>query len=269
MNKKIGFIGCGNMGSAMARGIARAEVDAPENILLFDTFPASAGKLSEEIGATVLPSAKDVAEQADYLVLAVKPYVYGEVLKEIAGHVKEDAVVVVIAVGISFDDIKGELGEDVKVVRVQPSTPAMVGESDTTLCPDDLVTPEQMDDILAILNSFGKTEILPEHLMDAVPAIASSAPAYAFMLIEAMADGGVLHGFPRDQAIRLAAQAVYGSAKMVLESGKHPAELKDMVCTPGGTTIEAVRALENGGFRKTVIDAVDACAKKSKSMMEK
>ncbi|MGI6109025.1 MAG: pyrroline-5-carboxylate reductase [Bacilli bacterium] len=269
MNKKIGFIGCGNMATAMAGGLRQAELVVPENILLYDAAPEAAAQLQEKTGAVVMNSGADVAAQADYLVLAVKPYIYPAVLKEIAGSVKDGAVVIVIAVGISFDDIKNALGKNTRTIRVQPSTPALVGESDTTVCPDDLITKEELDEIITIMNSFGKTEVISEKLMDVVPSIASSSPAYALMLIEAMADGGVLHGFPRDQAIRLAAQSVYGAAKLVLETGEHPAVLKDRICTPGGTTIEAVRTLEDEGFRKAVIAAVDACANKSAGMMKK
>ena len=161
------------------------------------------------------------------------------------------------------------MGRDVKVIRTQPSTPAFVGESDSTLCPDGHMTPEDIQDVITIFESFGKAEIISEKLMDVVPGIASSAPAYTMLLIEAMADGGVLHGFPRDQAYRLSAQAVYGAAKLVLESGEHPGKLKDQICTPGGTTIEAVRMLEAKGFRDAVISAVDACARKSLAMSKK
>ena len=269
MNKKIGFIGCGNMATAMAGGIHRAELTAPENILIFDAYPEAAKNLSDKTGAVIKDSAAGVAAEADYLVLAVKPYVYPEVLASIAGSVRKGAVIIVIAVGVSFDDVHQALGAGVKVVRVQPSTPALVGESDTTVCPDERVSAQELDEVMEMMNSFGKTEILPEKLMDVVPSIASSAPAYALMLIEAMADGGCLHGFPRDQAIRLSAQAVYGAAKLVLDSGEHPAVLKDRICTPGGTTIEAVKTLEDEGFRRAVIAAVDACAKKSSAMMKK
>jgi pyrroline-5-carboxylate reductase len=187
-------------------------------------------------------------------------------MEEISDSIKSTVIIISIAVGVSFSDIKEILGKDTKVVRTQPSTPAFVGESDSTLCPDELITNDELQNVVAIFKSFGKAEIISEALMDVVPAIASSAPAYTMILIEAMADGGVLHGFPRDQAYRLSAQAVLGAAKLVLESGEHPGKLKDQICTPGGTTIEAVRTLEEKGFRDAVISAVDACAKKSLAM---
>lgn len=256
------------MGTAMSHGVLASGLFKPENILLYDGNETALTKLTDALGAKVCGSGSEVAEQADYLVLAVKPGIYPAVLQDIKGHVKDDAIVVVIAVGIRFSDITDVLGE-VKVIRVQPSTPALVGESDTTICPDEKLSKSEVDDLIRIFNSFGKTELISEALMNVVPSIASSAPAYALMLIEAMADGGVLHGFPRDQAIRLSAQAVYGAAKLVLEQGEHPAVLKDRICTPGGTTIEAVRVLEEKGMRDAVISAVDACAEKSRKMMEK
>lgn len=269
MKNTIGFIGCGNMAQAMMGGLIRSGLFEAQNIITADPSAENCQKMHDRHGITVAASNRDVAEAADYLVLAVKPYIYSEVLREIAGYVKADAIVIVIAVGIEFEDVKGILGDDVKVVRTQPSTPAFVLESDSTICPDNLMTQEDIDAVMAIFNSFGKTEILPEKLMNVVPAIASSAPAYTMLFIEAMADGGVYHGFPRDQAYRLAAQSVYGAAKLVLESGEHPAVLKDQICTPGGTTIEAVKALEDHGFRKAVLAAVDACAQKSKAMLQK
>lgn len=269
MRNTIGFIGCGNMAKAMIGGLTKSKLFNPENILCYDPSEAARAQVAENFGVCIVGSNVEVAEKADYLVLAIKPFLYGQILAEIAKSVKLTTIVIVIAVGVSFDDVKGILGEQIKVVRTQPSTPAFVGESDSTICPDELMSQEDIADVLAIFDSFGKTEIISEKLMGVVPGIASSAPAYVMIFIEAMADAGVLHGFPRDQAYRLAAQAVYGSAKLVLESGEHPAKLKDQVCTPGGTTIEAVRVLEEKGFRAAVISAVDACALKSLSMSKK
>ncbi|MBK5243661.1 MAG: pyrroline-5-carboxylate reductase [Eubacteriaceae bacterium] len=269
MKNTIGFIGCGNMASAMIGGLIRSDLFLPENILCYDPMEGSRGMLAQKYGVNVLSSNKEVAMKSDYLVLAVKPYLYDKVLQEIAESIKSTVIIISIAVGVSFNDIKGILGEQIKVIRTQPSTPAFVGESDSTICPDDQMTQEDVLDIVAIFKSFGTVEIISEKLMEVVPGIASSAPAYAMLLIEAMADGGVLHGFPRDQAYRLSAQAVLGAAKLVLESGEHPGKLKDQICTPGGTTIEAVRVLEAKGFRDAVISAVDACAKKSMAMGKK
>lgn len=269
MKNTIGFIGGGNMAQAMIAGLIQGMVFEPENILVYEPSAKQRERVSEQFPVVLAGSNQAVAKAADYLVLAVKPFVYSEVLKEIAGHVKKDTVIIVIAVGVEFSDVKGILGEDVKVVRTQPSTPAFVLESDSTICPDNLMTEDDVEAILTIFKSFGKVEIISEKLMNVVPSIASSAPAYTMLMIEAMADGGVLHGFPRDQAYRLAAQSVLGAAKLVLESGKHPGELKDQITTPGGTTIEAVCVLEEKGFRDAVISAVDACAKKSLALLAK
>ena len=251
MKDTIGFIGCGNMAQAMIGGVVSSGLFTGEQIIAYDPSEAQRQKVAEKFGIQTAESNIGVASGADYLVLAVKPFVYADVLREIAGHTK---------------DI---LGKDTKVIRTQPSTPAFVGESDSTVCPDELMTEQDIEEVMTIFKSFGRVEIISEKLMNVVPSIASSAPAYTMLLIEAMADGGVLHGFPRDQAYRLAAQSVYGAAKLVLETGEHPAVLKDQICTPGGTTIEAVRALEASGFRDAVISAVDACALKSISLLKK
>lgn len=153
-----------------------------------------------------------------------------------------------------------------KIVRTMPNTPALVGEGITGVCHNDLVTKEELEYVCHILNGFGKAEVVPERLMDVVVSVSGSSPAYVFMFIEAMADAAVADGMPRPQAYKFAAQAVLGSAKMVLETGKHPGELKDMVCSPGGTTIEAVRVLEQKGFRSAVFEAMKVCAEKSKGM---
>lgn len=269
MKATIGFIGGGNMATAMIGGLIKGAIFSPKNIVCYDPMEAQRGLLAQKYGVNVQTSNKEVAEKSDYLVLAVKPYLYGKVLEEIKEDIKKTVIIISIAVGVGFEDMKSILGEDVRVVRTQPSTPAFVGESDSTICPDDLMTPEDIRDIQDIFKSFGTVEIISEKLMEVVPGIASSAPAYTMLLIEAMADAGVLHGFPRDQAYRLSAQAVLGAAKLVLESEEHPGKLKDQICTPGGTTIEAVRVLEAKGFRDAVISAVDACAQKSLALGKK
>ena len=175
-------------------------------------------------------------------------------------------LVVSIAAGISLDIIESFLGKDKRIIRVMPNTPALVGEGMAGLSPNELVSDEEAELVKKLFESFGKAEIVPEKLQDAVCGISGSSPAYVFMFIEAMADGAVAEGMPRAQAYKFAAQAVLGSAKMVLETGKHPGELKDAVCSPGGTTIEAVAALEQAGFRSAVIDAERICIDKSRSL---
>ena len=200
------------------------------------------------------------------LILSVKPQYYAEAIAEIRDCVSDDQLIITIAPGKTLAWLEEQFGKPVKIVRTMPNTPALVGEGMTAACVNPYVTEEEKAYALKILESFGKVEIVPEHLIDAVVAVSGSSPAYVFMFIEAMADAAVAEGMPRAQAYQFAAQAVYGSAKMVMETGKHPGELKDMVCSPAGTTIEAVRVLEERGFRSAVIEAMKACADVSRNM---
>ena len=164
------------------------------------------------------------------------------------------------------EQLEEQFGKDVKIVRTMPNTPAMVGEGMTAVCPNEHLTEDEIAYVKSLLESFSRAEIVPERLMDVVTAVSGSSPAYVFMLIEAMADAAVSGGMPRKQAYQFAAQAVLGSAKMVLDTGKHPGELKDMVCSPAGTTIEAVRTLEELGFRSSIIEAMKVCEEMSRSL---
>ena len=191
---------------------------------------------------------------------------YAEVIAEIKDDVREDQIIITIAPGKTLAWLKEQFGKNVKIVRTMPNTPALVGAGMTAACPNEYMTKEEIAYVLTLLESFGRVEIIPERLMDTVVSVSGSSPAYVFMFIEAMADAAVSGGMPRAQAYQFAAQAVLGSAKMVLETGKHPGELKDMVCSPAGTTIEAVRVLEEKGFRSSVIEAMKTCEEISKSM---
>ena len=199
-------------------------------------------------------------------MLAVKPQFYEAVITEVKDLVREDQLMITIAPGKTLAWLEEKFGKKVKLVRTMPNTPAMVLEGMTAACVNEAVTKEEQEYAYEILNCFGKTEFVPERLIDAVVAVSGSAPAYVFMMIEAMADAAVSEGMPRPQAYKFAAQAVLGSAKMVLELGKHPGELKDMVCSPAGTTIEAVRVLEERGFRSALIEAMKACADVSRNL---
>ena len=201
------------------------------------------------------------------MFLAVKPVFFQEVIEEIRESVLEKTVIVSIAAGKSLSDLAESFGRpELKIIRCMPNTPALVLEGCTGICAGENVTEEELSAVEDLMNSFGKSSIIPERLMDAVVGVSGSSPAYVFLFIEALADGAVAAGMPRKQAYEFAAQAVLGSAKMVLETGLHPGELKDMVCSPGGTTIQAVKVLEEKGFRAAVLDAVEACIEKSKSM---
>ena len=261
---KIGFIGMGNMGTAIMRGLLKTY--KPEELLFTSAHEAKMQKITEETGVAHVSTATDCAEQVKYLVLAVKPQVLPTVFKELNGKIRKDQVVISIAAGYAIADLQAGLGDSARIVRSMPNTPAMVGEGMTAACPNEHMTEEEIEYVKTLLSSFSLVEIVPEKLMDTVTAVSGSSPAYVFMFIEAMADAAVLDGMPRAQAYKFAAQAVLGSAKMVLDTGKHPGELKDMVCSPAGTTIDAVRVLEECGFRGTIIDAVQTCVEKSRSL---
>ncbi|EEM59410.1 hypothetical protein bthur0007_27310 [Bacillus thuringiensis serovar monterrey BGSC 4AJ1] len=218
---------------------------------------------SEKYGISITTDNNEVAKNADILILSIKPDLYASVINEIKEEIKSDVIVVTIAAGKSVKSTEDSFDTKLKVVRVMPNTPALVGEGMSALCPNEMVTEKDLEDVLNIFNSFGQSEIVNEKLMDVVTSVSGSSPAYVYMIIEAMADAAVLDGMPRNQAYKFAAQAVLGSAKMVLETGIHPGELKDMVCSPGGTTIEAVATLEEKGLRTAIISAMQRCTQKS------
>jgi pyrroline-5-carboxylate reductase len=266
MKKKIGFIGCGNMASAMIGGILSAGVLKPEDIVASNHTTPKLERVKERFGIETTTDNRVVAAESEILVLAVKPQYYAGVIEEISDDVPDASVVVTLAPGKTLEKLRDLFGRDLKLIRTMPNTPALVGEGMTALCPGSLVTEQELAEVSRIFGSFGKTEVVAESMMDAVVAVSGSSPAYVFMLLEAMADAAVMGGLPRAKAYEFAAQSVLGSAKMMLETGKHPGELKDMVCSPAGTTIEAVAALERTGFRGDVIEAMRACMEKSASL---
>ncbi len=262
----IGFIGGGNMGGAMMKGILASGKCKKEEIMVFDPAQEVLRARKEELGIRIAACEKEVAEFADILFLAVKPQYYGEVIAAVRDSVRAEEMIVSIAPGKNLAWLAGEFGKPVKIIRTMPNTPAMVMEGMMGMCPNEHVSGEEMVLVRDICEGFGRTETVGENLMDVVTAVSGSSPAYVFLLIEAMADAAVAAGMPRAQSYRFASQAVLGSARMVLETGKHPGELKDMVCSPGGTTIEAVRVLEEKGLRSAVFEAVRACVEKSRQM---
>ena len=255
---KLCFIGGGNMASAIINGIVKSGFIPAENITVCDLLPE---KLScfKERGINVTSDSLESVKSADVVIFAVKPDVLRKILPTFSGLKK---LFISIAAGVSVDELKGSLGKDADVIRVMPNTPALAGEGMTVICQSDADT----DFAVKLFSTIGKTLVLNEKYIDAVTAVSGSGPAYIYMVIEAMADGGVLCGLPRDVAYELAAQTVLGSAKMVLETGEHPGVLKDRVCSPGGTTIEAVYSLEKSDIRGAFIKAIKKCADKSKSM---
>lgn len=261
---KIGFIGGGNMAGAIANGVISSGLYEKKDICVCDINKESLKKYDKEVITSC--DNKD-ALNCDYIVLAVKPFILSKVLEELSACDLDGKVFISIVAGISVAEIKSILGNDKKVVRVMPNTPAQVGEGMTVIAtPDDCVKEDELLNVVKIFNAVGRTEIMAENMINVVTGVSGSSPAYVFMLIEAMADAGVSGGIPRDAAYKLAAQAVLGSAKMVLETGKHPGELKDMVCSPKGTTIEAVAELEKRGFRASIIEAIKKCNEKANNI---
>ncbi|KIL52789.1 pyrroline-5-carboxylate reductase [Jeotgalibacillus campisalis] len=266
MNKKIGFIGCGKMAQAMIAGIVRSELIAPDKIIVSSRTNETLEHAAMKYGVRPAQTNQQAAREADILFLGITPDLHRTIIEEIKESIQEHTVIVTIAAGLSTSKIVELFSKNVKVVRSMPNTPSLAGAGMSALCANEWVTSGELDAVMELFQSFGKVEVISEALMDAIPAISGSSPAYVYMMIEAMADGGVKQGLKRDQAYRLAAQAVYGAAKMVLDTNLHPGILKDQVCSPGGATIEAVSALEKEGFRSAILHAMESCTDKVKDL---
>ena len=264
--KKLSIIGGGNMGRAILGGVIKSGLISADHIMVSDPYQPSLDLVKKDYGVNTSSDSKEAVSFADIVIFAVKPNIIGKVFEDVVSSFSDDKIAVSIAAAISIEFMQQHLGDDKKIVRVMPNTPALVGEAMSAISPNKNLNEDELDYIMNIFNSFGKAEIVSESLMDAVVGVSGSSPAYVFMFIEAMADAAVLDGMPRAQAYKFAAQAVLGSAKMVLETGKHPGELKDMVCSPGGTTIVAVETLEKEGLRNAVIQAQKNCTQKSRDM---
>lgn len=260
MNKYLaGFIGCGNMGGALAEAAARAV--GGENIALYDVDEEKSEALADKIGAKCLPF-DELCAECRFVFLGVKPNVIKSVLADMDGHIHLGTVVVSMAAGVSISDITWS-SECVKVIRIMPNTPAAVGEGMILFCAAGSVTLDDLLDFYEIMECAGKLDEIDEKLIDAAAALSGCGPAFVYMFIEALADGAVACGLPRDKAMSYAVQTVKGSAEMVEKSEKHPGKLKDEVCSPGGTTIEGVLALEAGAFRSSVSKAVISAYEKT------
>ena len=263
--KKLGVIGCGNMGGAMLRQWLKRGVFTPDSVIVADKNDALRARLQEELGVETTADNR-LAASAEALLLAVKPQFAPAVGEEIRGAVADGALVLSIIAGYDIGMLQGLIGKETNpVIRVMPNTPAMVGEGVLAACRNSLVTKEQWETAMAWLQCLGLAEEVREEQMDAVTGLSGSSPAFAFLFLEALADGGVRAGLPRATALRFAAQVLAGSGKLALETGLHPGQLKDMVTSPAGTTIEGVAQLEKYAFRSAVMEAVHAAAEKSKS----
>ncbi len=263
----LGFIGVGNMGGAILRGALKQGFLQPEEIMISDLDTALTDELTKALGVSVAQSNVDLAKTCDWILLAVKPVYLGGVIEEIR-QAAQGKRIISIAAGWNVAKLQAAFGQDHtgRILRVMPNTPALVGAGYTALCTETTLSQAELNWAQKLFSTLGKVQLLPERLFDAVIAVSGSSPAYVFMFIESMADAAVRLGMTRPAAIEAAAMAVFGSAKMVLDTQQHPAVLKDQVCSPAGTTIEAVQALEKAGFRGAVMDAMAACAEKSQAM---
>lgn len=263
---KLGVIGAGNMAKAMVQGMIAQGIYSPGEILLSRRDEDALNSLKQELGVEITTENIQVAKQAEILLLAVKPQMMEAVIEEIKETVNSHQLIITIAAGKSMTWYEECFGKEIKLIRAMPNTPAMVGEGCSAYCVGKLVTKEEEAKAKVIFDSYGTSFFLAESMMDNFGALAGSGPAFVFMFLEAMADGAVLNGMPRQMAYEIAAQTLLGSAKLAKETGKHPGELKDMVCSPGGTTICGIRTLEEKGMRAALINALNSCVEKSQKL---
>ena len=263
---EILVVGGGNMGEALAMGMVNSAYAKIGDIVIAEPLVERARYLGQTSGFQVVSDGAEAAPGAQKVVIAVKPQVLDVVLNGLKDALAHRPLLISVVAGAPTSRFTGILGDEARIVRVMPNTPALVGEGAAGLCAGGGATESDLSQAKQLLESVGKAVVLPESLMDAVTGLSGSGPAYVFQFIEALADGGVRAGLPREEAMLLAAQTVLGSARMLLETGEHPGRLKDMVASPGGTTIAGLHALENGGLRSAVINAVDAAARRSEEL---
>lgn len=264
----IGFIGIGNMGGAMVEAIAKQD-NINNKIVLYDVNKSQYQDFSKYKQISFADSLEDLIKDTKYIVLSIKPQYYEEVCSQIKSYLMHNQIIITVAPGHSINMMKELLGEKVKVIRTMPNTPALIGKGITAYTfLEGECSKDEVDMFLELFNSFGKTMYVEEKLLPAVVATTGSSPAYAYLFIEAMADAAVSFGMPRHMAYEMSALALSGAAEMVLQTNKHPAVLKDAVTSPGGTTIQAVRTLEELGFRNSIIKAMEACYQKANQMSQ-
>jgi len=262
----LGFIGGGNMGGALIKGLTAAGRPRPDQILVHDVDRDRLRDLESSYGVKAVDSLTDLVATATIVVLAVKPQVMNRVLTELKGRLPHRPLIISIAAGVAIDTIARGLGEDLPIVRVMPNTPALVQESASALARNAAVSDHQMEQALKLFEAVGVAVAVEEKLMDAVTGLSGSGPAYVLQFVESLIDGGVLMGLPRPIARKLVVQTVFGTARMILETGRHPAELKDMITSPGGTTISGLQVLEAAGLRGAIMDAVEAATLRSREL---
>lgn len=262
----IGFLGAGKMATALAKGFIRAELAAPNQVMASDPSGAARAAFTKGTRARTTVSNSEVVKFAAVLILAVKPDQVSSLLGEIRPLLTNQHLVVSIAAGITLAKLQAAAGTGIRLIRVMPNTPALVGASASAFALGQSALPKDAALVSQLLSAVGVAFQVKEQLLDAVTGLSGSGPAYGYMMIEALSDGGVAAGLPRDMATRLAAQTLLGSARMVLETGLHPGALKDMVASPGGTTIEGIHELEKGQLRGTLMNAVRAAADKARKL---
>jgi pyrroline-5-carboxylate reductase len=263
LGKTIAFLGAGNMAEALVKGLLRAGVASPGEILLTDRRQERLAELEKSYGVRTSNDNKGAAAQAAIIVLSVKPQVMNKLLAEIAPALDGTKLVISIAAGVPLAAVERRVGHGVRIIRTMPNTPALVGAGATAISAGEHATPEDMEQAKALFDAVGKTVILDESLLDAVTGLSGSGPAYVFLIIEALSDAGVKMGIDRRNAQDLAAQTVLGSAQLLLETGEHPGRLKDQVTSPGGTAIAGLHTLEAGGLRTTLMNAVEAATQRA------
>jgi pyrroline-5-carboxylate reductase len=266
--KKLGFLGGGNMAAALVKGLVHAKVFPPEAILVSDVKEDRLALLRDAHGVKTTSDNHALVKEVDVIVLAVKPQVIDKVLEGIGNDVRADQLIVSIAAGVPVSAMEARLPKGTRVVRTMPNTPATVDAGATAIAPGTHATEADLEVARSLFSGVGRVVTLDESLLDAVTGLSGSGPAYVMLMIEALADGGVKVGLHRDTALLLAAQTVYGSAKLLLETGEHPGRLKDMVTSPGGTAIAGLHTLESGGLRRTLIDAVEAATNRAQELGE-
>ena len=264
--KRIGFLGCGNMGEALVKGLVEASVVSADALMASDSRTDRLGDLERRYGVRVSKDNVELARECDVVVLAVKPQIMAAVLKEVAPTLSRRQLVISIAAGVATATIRAEVAKDIRLIRVMPNTPALVLEGATAIAKAKGLEAGDLETAQEIFGAVGKVVVLDEELMDAVTGLSGSGPAYVAVVIESLADGGVKMGLDRVTAMTLATQTVLGAAKLLLETGLHPGSLKDMVSSPGGTSIAGIAALEEGGIRTTFITAVERATQRSREL---
>lgn len=264
--KRVGFLGAGNIGDAIIRGILQAGLVPAETVRASDPRTDRVSHIARQYGIRACPDNGTLVKESDVVVLAVKPQIIVSVVREIAPVINEDKLVISVAAGVATATLRSHLPPSTRLIRVMPNTPALVLAGVTAIARAEGLRPGDLDTARELFEAVGRVVVLEEEAMDAVTGLSGSGPAYVAIVIESLADGGVKMGLDRGTAMTLAAQTVLGSAKLILETGTHPGQLKDMVASPGGTTIAGIAALEEGGLRRTFIGAVERATQRSREL---